>query len=84
MKASFSGAAGLLFAAFFKVLKVLRPDRPIHPTGVALTGAIEKRPGDAGGGILWIDSPGNDTVSARLSPKFPGTSIILLTPCSGR
>ena len=66
MKASFSGAAGLAFAALFKVLKVLRPDRPIHPTGVALTGEIHKRPG-AGSGIAWVDSPGSDTVSARLS-----------------
>ena len=66
MKASFSGAAGQMFAGLFKALKVLRPGRPIHPTGVALTGTAERRPG-GGSGILWIDSPGNDTVSARLS-----------------
>ena len=67
MKATFSGVCGLAFAAIFKSLKVLRPDRPIHPTGVALIGAIEKPSGGAGSGILWIDSPGNDTVHARLS-----------------
>ena len=66
MKASFSGAAGQALAAAFKALKVLRPDRPIHPMGVALTGTVERRPG-GGSGILWIDSPGKDTVSARLS-----------------
>jgi hypothetical protein len=67
MKESLSGAAGLAFAAAFKALKVVRPDRPIHPAGVALTGTIERRPGGAGSGILWIDSAGTDAVSARLS-----------------
>ena len=67
MKATFSGVAGLAFAAIFKSIKVLRPDRPIHPTGVALIGAIERRPGSAESGISWIDSPGNDKVNARLS-----------------
>jgi len=67
MKITFSGAAGQVLAAFFKALKVLRPNRPIHPTGVALTGTIEKPPGCVGSGILWIDSPGTAAVSARLS-----------------
>lgn len=67
MKNSFSGAAGQVLGAAFKALKVLRPDRPIHPTGVALTGTIEKPPGSVGSGILWIDSPGTAAVSARLS-----------------
>jgi hypothetical protein len=74
MKASLSGAAGRAFAAIFKALKVLRPDRPIHPTGVALTGAIERRPGGAGSGILWMDSPGTDTVNARLSRSLGAPS----------
>lgn len=66
MKESVSRAAGAGFAALFKSLKTLRPDRPIHPTGVALTGTIERSPG-AGSGIAWIDSPGSDAVEARLS-----------------
>jgi hypothetical protein len=76
MKKSLSAAAGVAFAAAFRALKVLRPDRPIHPTGVALTGTIERR-GNAGSGIQWIDSPGTGTVSARLSrslgmpPRWP-------------
>jgi hypothetical protein len=67
MKVTPSGAAGLAFAAAFKALKVLRPDRPIHPSGVALAGTIERLPGSPGSGILWVDSPGVDRVSARLS-----------------
>lgn len=64
---SFSGAAGQALAAAFKALKVFRPDRPIHPTGVALIGSIEKTRGCVGSGILWVDSPGPAAVSARLS-----------------
>jgi len=67
MTVSLSGAAGLAFAAAFKALKVLRPDRPIHPSGVALTGTVERRSGSIASGIRWIDSPGSDRVSARLS-----------------
>jgi hypothetical protein len=67
MKASVSRAAGAGFAALFKSLKALRPDRPIHPTGAALTGTIERSPGSNGSGIAWTDSPGSDAVEARLS-----------------
>ena len=77
MKTTLSGAAGVAFAALFKVLKTLRPDRPIHPAGVALTGTIERSPGTTGSGIRWIDSPGSEAVTARLSrsigtpPEWP-------------
>jgi hypothetical protein len=67
MTITFSGAAGEALAAGFKALKALRPKRPIHPAGVALTGTIERRPGGVESGILWIDSPGTAAVSARLS-----------------
>jgi hypothetical protein len=67
MKASVSAAGGMVFAGAFKVLKLLRPDRPIHPVGVALTGVIERRPGSTGSGVTWLDSPGTDPVSARFS-----------------
>ncbi|MDF9750437.1 hypothetical protein [Arthrobacter sp. ES3-54] len=80
MKASVSGTAGLAFAAVFKALKVVRPDRPIHPAGVALTGVIERRPGSTRSGISWIDSPGSDPVSARFSRSLglpPGWPDIL-------
>lgn len=80
MTASFSRAAGVAFAAAFKALKVLRPDRPIHPAGVGLTGTIEKHPGQAGSGILWVDSAGKAVVSARLSRSLgtpPGWPDVL-------
>ena len=67
MRASLSGAVGTAFAAAFKALKLLRPDRPIHPAGVALRGTVDRKPGDTASGIQWIDSPGSNPVSARLS-----------------
>ncbi|MDQ0754258.1 hypothetical protein [Arthrobacter sp. B3I4] len=68
MRATFSGAAGQAFAAVFKAIKAFRPDRPIHPSGVALVGTVEKWPGSAAPrGISWIDSAGTDAVSARFS-----------------
>jgi hypothetical protein len=67
MNVTFSAPIGEALAAGFKVLKSLRPKRPIHPAGVALTGTIERRPGSVESGILWIDSRGTAAVSARLS-----------------
>ncbi|MET3812306.1 hypothetical protein [Arthrobacter sp. UYEF3] len=67
MNEPFSGAVGLALSAVFKALKTLRPDRPIHPTGVALTGIIQRHPGATKSGIAWVDSPGSNAVSARLS-----------------
>ena len=67
MSVAFSGPVGAALAAGFKILKALRPKRPIHPAGVAFTGTIERRPGSVESGILWIDSPGTAAVSARLS-----------------
>ena len=67
MKVNLSHGTGLAFAAGFKALKVLRPDRPIHPSGVALAGRIERRGRGSASGIGWIDSAGTDPVRARLS-----------------
>jgi hypothetical protein len=69
-----SDAAGQAFAALFRAIKLLRPDRPIHPDGVRLAGELA-RSGARGGapadaetsGIGWLDSPGVDPVEARLS-----------------
>ncbi len=80
MNEPISGAAGLVFAAGFKALKVLRPDRPIHPVGVALTGTIERHPGAGKSGIAWADTAGSDAVTARLSRSIgtpPGWPDIL-------
>lgn len=63
-----SAVAGRVFAAVFRALKVLRPVRPIHPKGVALTGRLERTGNPAGAsGLDWLDSPGTDPVVARFS-----------------
>lgn len=74
---SVAGVAGLGFALIFKALKVVRPERPIHPKGTLLTGELTK---DGLGrdttdnpqrrepsGVPWIDSPGKHAVTARFS-----------------
>ncbi|WP_159802649.1 hypothetical protein [Arthrobacter zhaoguopingii] len=50
----------------FRVLKVLRPSRPIHPRGVRLTGYLAVD-GGASSGIPWLDTAGSTPVEARLS-----------------
>ncbi|MGX1159990.1 hypothetical protein FBY31_1649 [Arthrobacter sp. SLBN-100] len=63
-----SETAGRAFAGLFRVLKVARPVRPIHPKGVGLTGELT-RTGNSGGpsGVDWLDAPGTDSVEARFS-----------------
>jgi hypothetical protein len=60
--------AGRAFAALFRLLKVVRPDRPIHPKGIRLDGELT-RTGHSGqpSGLDWLDAPGMDTVAARFS-----------------
>jgi len=64
---SASTAVGELLAGVFAGIKLLRPVRPIHPHGVALTGALERTGTAVPSGIEWIDSPGQDAVQARVS-----------------
>lgn len=68
--------AGRAFAAGFKALKALRPDRPIHPKGTSLIGELTRHGvGEAASpglprersGLSWLDSPGTDQVQARFS-----------------
>ncbi len=61
-------AAGRAFAAVFRLFKLVRPDRPIHPKGIGLAGELA-RTGTPGGpsGLDWLDVPGNDAVVARFS-----------------
>ncbi|WP_228404096.1 SRPBCC family protein [Pseudarthrobacter sp. L1SW] len=66
-----STTAGGAFAGLFRLLKLARPDRPIHPDGVGLAGFLV-RPGSPGSpgessGLDWLDAPGTDTVEARFS-----------------
>lgn len=63
----FSAAGGRVFAVVFKVLKRVRPDRPIHPEGVALVGTLKRYGHDSASGIPWVDSPGMEHVTARFS-----------------
>ena len=62
------GSAGQAFAALFRLLKLARPDRPIHPEGLGLAGVLTRTGNPAGpSGIDWLDSPGTDQVVARFS-----------------
>ncbi|WP_457945869.1 SRPBCC family protein [Pseudarthrobacter sp. alpha12b] len=63
-----TGSAGQAFAALFRLLKLARPDRPIHPQGLGLAGELTRTGNPAGpSGIDWLDSPGTDQVVARFS-----------------
>lgn len=61
-----ASALGRVFAAGFGAVKALRPDRPIHPQGVLLTGTLAVD-GGADSGIPFLDTPSSTTVTARLS-----------------
>lgn len=63
-----SATAGGAFAGMFRLLKLARPDRPIHPDGVGLAGDLARTgsPGEPSG-LDWLDQPGTDTVEARFS-----------------
>ncbi|MFM9274644.1 SRPBCC family protein [Pseudarthrobacter sp. NKDBFgelt] len=85
-------AAGRAFAAMFRVLKLARPDRPIHPQGIGLAGHLT-RAGSSGAtsGLEWLDTPGIDSVRARFSrsvglpqqlPDILGLAL-RVTPSSG-
>jgi hypothetical protein len=61
-------AAGRGFAGLFRVIKVARPHRPIHPKGIGLTGElIRTGNSDDPSGLDWLDAPGTDSVEARFS-----------------
>lgn len=63
-----TGSAGQAFAALFRLLKLARPDRPIHPEGLGLAGTLTRTGNPAGpSGIDWLDSAGTDQVVARYS-----------------
>lgn len=62
-----AAALGRLLAAVFAGLKLVRPVRPIHPHGVALSGVLERTGTAVPSGIAWIDSAGRDDASGRVS-----------------
>jgi hypothetical protein len=73
--AGVTALAGAAFSLIFKALKVLRPERPIHPKGTPLTGELTRDGlGSTGNpqhgepsGVPWIDLPGRHAVTARFS-----------------
>ncbi|TLM74585.1 hypothetical protein FDW81_05060 [Pseudarthrobacter sp. NamB4] len=61
-------AAGRAFAGLFRLVKLARPDRPIHPDGLGLSGELVRTgSGHEPSGVDWLDAPGLDTVQARFS-----------------
>ncbi|MFC9772356.1 MULTISPECIES: SRPBCC domain-containing protein [unclassified Pseudarthrobacter] len=61
-------SAGQAFAALFRLLKVARPERPIHPHGLGLSGELTRTGSPAApSGIDWLDNAGVDAVEARFS-----------------
>lgn len=64
-----SRAAGDAFALIFRALKLVRPDRPIHPKGTLLAGEVSRESLVLAehSGITWIDRPGSQAVTARVS-----------------
>lgn len=63
-----TGSAGQAFAVLFRLLKIARPDRPIHPEGLGLAGTLARTGNPAGpSGIDWLDTAGTDQVVARFS-----------------
>ncbi len=68
LRAAVTEAAGQSFAGLFRLLKVVRPGRPIHPKGLGLTGELTRTGNPIEpSGLDWLDSPGTDTVEARFS-----------------
>ncbi|MGF6834126.1 hypothetical protein QF015_002308 [Paenarthrobacter sp. TE4293] len=60
--------AGSAFAAVFRGIKVVRPQRPIHPKGIQLVGTMQRDDGERQpSGIPWLDTAGTNRVEARLS-----------------
>jgi len=68
--------AGSAFAAAFRAIKMVRPNRPNHPEGVHLVGTLERDEGPRpASGIPWLDTAGTSQVDARLSRSIglPGS-----------
>lgn len=60
--------AGRALGGLFRIMKIARPVRPIHPNGVALHGELLRTGSPAEpSGIEWLDSVGTDAVQARVS-----------------
>ncbi|HEX6232350.1 MAG TPA: hypothetical protein VFZ63_04420 [Jiangellaceae bacterium] len=62
-----AGAAGLLLGAAFGAAGVLRRGKPLHPTGIVYDALIRRTGASVEWGCRWLDEPGDDSGTARLS-----------------
>jgi len=63
-----SSAGGTLLALAARGLAALRPARkPLHPQGDLFSGRLLRRGSDERTGVAWLDEPGEDEVTVRLS-----------------
>jgi hypothetical protein len=56
-----------LSVAFGAVARLRAADKPLHPRGRLTSGTVTRQGLDAPVGVPWIDEPGSDTVTVRLS-----------------
>lgn len=52
---------------FGSVARLRAADKPLHPRGGLVSGSVDRRGLDAPVGVAWIDEPGTDSVTVRLS-----------------
>ena len=78
-----------MLAGATRAVSALRPAaKPLHPSGVTLTGRIHRHGSEPLAGVPWLDEPGEDDVLVRLSravglpaafPDIHGMAIRVLT-----
>lgn len=60
--------AGLVIGGVFAVAARVRPAiRPLHPTGEVCSGTLTRHGSRRPTGVAWLDEPGTDPVTVRLS-----------------
>lgn len=60
-------AGGVLAAATHALAAARSAAKPLHPTGEVLGGAVHRHGTTPATGVAWIDEPGTDAVTVRLS-----------------
>ena len=85
-----SSAVGATLSATIRTMAALRPAaKPLHPEGVIVTGALERRGSAVSSGSAWLDEPGRDEVVVRVSraiglpdavPDIHGLAVRVPTP----
>lgn len=67
MAGTVSSVIGTGFEVLFRGIKHVRRHRPIHSRGLRLDGTVVVHPHGLISGISWVDQPGENTVTARVS-----------------